>query len=251
MKTDLKEKFIKIRDKGWIKSKRNDSSGIGYTFEQLLNIEENSFFIADYEEIEIKTHRTNSMEKIHLFRLTPDGDYLFPIKSIIEELGYTDKKNKKFKVFRKRFNSIHFTRINNNTFAKIEVKRKQKKISFIIVRNHKRYPLYISWSFEELEKRINLKIKNLAIIEAESFISKINGKEYFLYSKYSLYRIKSFEKFIELIENGMITISFNIGYHKEENKLGMIKDHGTSFSINLNNINNLYDLIDEERDVKK
>ena len=148
MKTDLKEKFIKIRDKGWIKSKRNDSSGIGYTFEQLLNIEENSFFIADYEEIEIKTHRTNSMEKIHLFRLTPDGDYLFPIKSIIEELGYTDKKNKKFKVFRKRFNSIHFTRINNNTFAKIEVKRKQKKIYFIIVRNHKRYPLYISWSFE-------------------------------------------------------------------------------------------------------
>ena len=73
----LKNEFENIKKKGWIKSKRQNISGIGYTFEKLLNIDENSISFADYNGIEIKNKRYNTRGMITLFSSVPDGDNLF------------------------------------------------------------------------------------------------------------------------------------------------------------------------------
>ena len=51
----LQQKFKEIKQKGYIKSVRRGSTGIGATFESLLGKPEESFEIPDFYGIEIKT----------------------------------------------------------------------------------------------------------------------------------------------------------------------------------------------------
>ena len=52
--------FNEIKEMNWVETKRNGPTGVGYTFESLINLEENSFSIADFNGIEIKTKRYNT-----------------------------------------------------------------------------------------------------------------------------------------------------------------------------------------------
>ena len=221
---------------------RNCSSGIGYTFENLIGKQEENFPIPDYNGIEIKTSRRTSWGKIHLFHATPDGDYLFPIKNILEVLGYPDRNYPKYKVFNISLNSKNYTKIGSNKKIKICVNREKNKV-YLIAKNKKDedYKLHVSWSFELLQQRINLKLKYLAIVKAES--KKIEGIEYFKYDEIKFYKLKSFTTFIDLLEAGIIDISFTIGIYKKGKKLGQTHDRGTIFSINRNHIKLLYDEI--------
>ena len=47
----LKERFIKIKNMGWVKSERYDSGAIGITFENLLGIPNNEFELPDFDGI--------------------------------------------------------------------------------------------------------------------------------------------------------------------------------------------------------
>ena len=78
----LLKQFQQIKDMNWVKSKRKGTTGIGYTFECLLNKEEENLEIPDFGAIEIKTKNFYSRGKIELFVATPDGDSLFAIQSL-------------------------------------------------------------------------------------------------------------------------------------------------------------------------
>lgn len=238
MDNKLKIIFYNIKKKGWVKTLKNGPTGIGYTFEKLLGKKEDNLFLPDYKNIEIKTFRIFSKKKLHLLTLTPDGDYLFPIERIVNSLGYPDKELPEYKVFNMSFNTQKYTKINKNTFGKIKVDYKNQKIRFIIERGLYTRQLNVSWSFELLKERINLKLKKIAIIEAYSKF--INKEEYFLYSKLKYYEIKDYESFIKAIEQGKISINFQIGIYKSGNKKGQRHDRGTSFTINIEDIENIY-----------
>lgn len=239
MNNQLKINFYRIKRKGWIKSLRNGPTGIGFTFEELLGKKEDHLFFPDFKDIEIKTYRVFSKKKLHLLTITPDGDYLFPIERIVNSLGYPDKDLPEYKVFNMSFNSNNYTKINKNTFGIIKVDYKNKKVKFIIERGLFTRQLNISWSFDILKERLNLKLKKLAIIEAYNKFDK--NEEYFLYSKLKYYEIKNFDSFIDAINQGIIEISFQIGIFKSGNKIGQRHDRGTSFSINIENIEALYE----------
>ncbi len=64
---ELKNKFDKIHNKGWIESKRNGYTGIGYTFEEEIGKNEDCLPLYDYKDIEIKVHNKKSTYPIHLF----------------------------------------------------------------------------------------------------------------------------------------------------------------------------------------
>ena len=81
---DLLVEFLKIKNKGWIKSLRKGPTGIGYTFETLLGKPEETFPIADYRGIEIKVKRKYSKGTITLFNAAPDNE-LFITKQIYEK----------------------------------------------------------------------------------------------------------------------------------------------------------------------
>lgn len=76
---ELYKKFKVIQEHGWFEATSIYSREYGLKFEELLGINENEFFIPDYNGIEIKCHRSKSISKIHLFTCTPDGSSFFEI----------------------------------------------------------------------------------------------------------------------------------------------------------------------------
>ena len=104
----------------------------------------------------------------------------------------------------------------------------------------------ISWSFDLIREKINYKIKNLSIIKAE--VKKDNFEiEYFYYYHIDFYEIIDDETFIKQIENGIITILFNISVYMDTKKYGNVYNHGTSFRIKIFDIEKLYN----KKDFKK
>ena len=95
--------------------------------------------------------------------------------------------------------------------------------------------LNVSWTYESIEKRINEKMKYLAIIRADN--KMINNDEYFLYKEINFYKIKDFNTFIELIDNGIISLNIEIERHDDTNSYS----RGTNFSIHEEDIELLYD----------
>ena len=99
----------------------------------------------------------------------------------------------------------------------------------------------VEWSFSMLKEKLNRKLKYLAIIKASNKI--INNKEYFKYDNLKIYCLKDFDTFLNLVEEGIIIITFKVSVFKSGKRIGQIHDHGTSFSINEKNILKLYDEI--------
>ena len=102
----MKENFIqlyiqfkRIRKLKWIKSLRNGTTSIEYTFENLVNRKDDCQRYTDNLGIEIKTIRYFSEKKIHLFNASPDNNINNPIKEIINKLDYPDKTYPEYKVF--------------------------------------------------------------------------------------------------------------------------------------------------------
>lgn len=240
---NLFKKFAKIRNQGWIESKRNGPTGVGYTLESLLEIEENSLPIADYNGIEIKAMRILSKKSIHLFNATPDGDFLFPYERIIDKVGYPSKKNPKYKVFLSAAYGKDYTSIGYTRNVKLSVNRKKQKIDFLVAdKFYKNIPVNVSWSFSLIKSKIEQKINELAIIKAEHKF--VDNKEFFHYKRIDFYKIKGLDTFVNLIEDGTIKVCFKINVYTDGPKEGKIDNHGTDFSIKEEDIEKLYTKID-------
>ena len=237
----LNDKFEQIKKMGWIKSLRNGTTGIGYTFETLLSKKEDHLQKPDFNGIEIKTMKYFSKKKIHLFNLTPDGDILHPIKTIVEQLGYPDKDFPKFNVFNVSINTNEIKKVGKKQI-KLFVNKYDEKIELLeLCKNGDINKLNISWSFQSLKEVLMLKLNTLSIVKA--CYKKVNDDDYFYYNKINYYKLKTFEDFIFLIEKGIITITFKIGIKKNTDNLGEIHDRGTDFSVLEENIEMLFNKI--------
>lgn len=239
----LKKEFMNIKNLGWVKEKRKSKGSCGYTFETLLKKEEDDFPLPDYNCIEIKVMNDNAKTNLHLFNLIPDGDYLFPIERIISELGCPGKDNRDVKRFFRSFNAINYTEIVFGRRGILKVNYVESKVDLLVINNqNENINIGISWSFDYLKERLELKLKYLAFIRASSCI--ICGEGYYHYHDISFYKLRDFDTFIDLIDKGIIEITFKIGTHTSGNKIGKVYDHGTDFSIKVTDLNLLYENLD-------
>lgn len=167
---EFKKIFKTVKEKGWIESKRKGTTGIGYTFEELINKKEDNLPIADYNGIEIKTiHNYIKDKTIHLFNATPDGDYLYPIKEIHEKLGYPDRNNKQYKIFNMDVTAKEYTKIGYNRKMILYIDYEKEKIYLKVVSPNKNIAsMKISWSFNQIKEKIEYKIKKIALVGANT-----------------------------------------------------------------------------------
>ncbi len=242
----LYNEFLKIKEAGWIMERRHGKGACGYTFETLLNKEEDDFPVPDYHDIEIKTMHDNAKTNLHLFNLGPDGDYLFPIDRLLYEIGCPSKDDRNYKILFKTFNARDYTKMIYGRKVIIKVNYEKEKVELIVLNNYdENINIGISWSFSYLKERLLLKLNYLALVRASSCF--ICGEGYYHYHKIDFYKLKSFDNFLKLINDGIIEITFKIGFHNDDKKYGKVYDHGTDFSINVNSIDLLYDKIDIEK----
>ncbi|MBQ6477144.1 MAG: MvaI/BcnI restriction endonuclease family protein [Bacilli bacterium] len=236
---ELKRKFIQVRSMGWIKSEDTTVGGIGNMFERLINKPEDNFPVPDYKSIEIKTINRFGNNEIHLFSIAPDGDYLFPMKRVLNILGYPDRQYHKYKVLNVSVNASKYKHIGYNHRAKLVINRMEEKVDLIgYDNNDDDLNINVSWSFKSLEERLKIKLMYLAVIYGEE--KNNHGGKYYNYKWINFYQLNSFDTFLTLLEKGIINVNFKVSYFKSGKRFGTTHDRGTDFSINAKDIEKLY-----------
>lgn len=232
------EKFESIKNMGWIKTVRKGPTGVGATFEHCMGITENRVVGPDYENYEIKTKRMNSDYYTTLFNLGPRSKKECTIHSIRDAYGYKNENGMNV------FNTNVFGHKKTPTLGKywfqLYVNYDSKIVTLLVFNKNFLVDTSIYWKFEELRERLENKCSNLAFIE--SYSQMTHNVEYFRYSRLQLYKLKSFNEFLKLIDNGTIKISFKISVYNSGAKKGETHDHGTGFEIKSSDFEKLYTL---------
>lgn len=238
----LAMQFNEIIKLGWVESKRAGSTGIGYTFERLLNCEENNLSYPDYDGIEIKTKRFYTVGYISLFNIASDGDTLFSLNDLYNSFGYPDKIFPQFNVLNISLFANRYTNIGYSKCFKLTIDKDYNKIKIVAINKYKNITNNsVSWSFQLLKETLERKLCYLAFVKA--FNKFDNKKEYFKYDTIFFYKLKDFNTFIKLIEQGIIRLTIKIGIHKSGDKFGKMKYHGCGFDINEKDLDKLFQLI--------
>ena len=238
---ELEKKFSKIKSMGWINSLRRGPTGVGYTFETLLNKPEDNRQLPDFKSIEIKTLKYFSKRKIHLFNATPESFLFSPIKTVLNNLGYPDKDYPQYKVFNISLNAVRETKVGYN-YILLKVDKKKRRIYLFsrTIRNEF-CKLNLFWTFDYLDSIIRKKMENLAVVW--SCYKNENNIDMFHYTKIDFYKYKDIDCFINLIEMGLVEITFKISIFKDKERFGRIHDRGTDFSIYEKDLCMMYDKI--------
>lgn len=222
--------FLRIKNRGFIKSNRKGNTGIGKTFEDCCGITENNSQLPDFKNIELKSQREYTGSYLTLFTKSPSSPR--SANTMLRmNFGSFDKMNSDVKILH---TSIYANSFNNHISGygyKLQVDRQEEKI-YILVKSLRENIIVsneIYWTFGDLKRKVDTKLSLVAYISAET--KKINNHEEFWFNKAILLSGLNFEKFINLLEEGKVMVDIRAGSYKQGDKKGKTHDHGTAFRI--------------------
>ncbi|TWG29512.1 MvaI/BcnI family restriction endonuclease [Geobacillus sp. C56-T2] len=230
----FKKDFLKIKGKEFPSNRKHDT-GIGKTFEDLIGVEENNNLLVDYKgHIELKSQRQFTGSMLTLFTKQPEP------KGIVNKLkdlyGTPHEKYSQYNILHTTVNAVDFNTYKSKYGFKMEVDREAQKIRFLVkdlqtgkIVNNEGY-----FDFSVLKEIVETKCKNIAYINAKN--RKHGDQEYFIFDKALLLSGLTFDKFINLVENGTIKFDFRVGVYGSGKNLGKPHDHGSAFRIPKNAI---------------
>ena len=236
----FKKDFLAIKNRGFVPSNRLHDTGIGKTFEDLMQIVENNNHLADYKGIlELKSKRSLSESMFTLFTKSPS----FPKgvnSKIREKYGKPDKKFPDCKVVHSTISALKFNTFLEKYGFKIEIDKAAEKISMLIkdLAKDETIEKDIHHSFADLKNVIEEKCKYMAVIYADT--KKENKTEYFHFTKAILLTGLTFSKFIELVEQGIIVYDIRLGVYSSGKNAGKPHDHGSGFRVLKRNLDKIF-----------
>ena len=83
---ELKERLSALRQRGYVVSLRKGNTGIGYTLETLLEVDENNLHTPDLGEVELKSQRKGVSNRITLFTFNC-GAWKLPQKQSLKDMA--------------------------------------------------------------------------------------------------------------------------------------------------------------------
>lgn len=232
---ELKKLFNNIKNMGWVETHRKGNTGIGKTFEDLLDKKEDNLSLPDFKDIEIKSQRNATNSMITLFTKSPD--YPISVNTFLREnFGNISSKYNNMKILHTTINANNFnTHISGNNF-KILVDRKLQRLVLQVQDNFTKDIIYENayWSFENIQKCLEHKLKYIAIVGADE--KEENAKNYFKFTNIMLITGITLDKFLQALENGDILVDIRIGVYNTGKNKGKTHDHGTGFRIKLDKL---------------
>ena len=218
---ELVERLHEISNE-WIPSHRIHDTGVGKTLEDLLEIKENNFPGPNGELVELKSMRKDSSSMISLFTKTPlpKGS----IKKLLEDYGYPSEKDPTKPNLHVDLYGNRVTSIKGVPSLKLITSGSRVEIS------NTGGMIYGGWEHKVLQKRFEAKIHRVLLVKAENKFE--DNKEWFRYSEAWVLMGFSFERFIKLIQDGIVKVELRIGVYPEGHKqAGRPHDHGTGFRV--------------------
>ena len=218
--SEIRRRITDLKNRGFIKTVRKGSTGIGHTLEQALDLTESNISLPDFGSVELKSMRIRS-RVITFFTLNKIA-WKPSAKEVIKKYGYWDDKRKRYALY----NSVR-SKPNrkglylNITKTEIEICHVQGEIIAI-------------WRIQDVRDKIIEKLQALLLVKAET--KKIDNIEHFWYKEATILTGCNFDKFFELLENGSTFI--DIRMHIKES--GSARNHGTGFRSSKKYLNDLY-----------
>ena len=209
---ELKDKLSEINQMGYVVSLRRSNTGIGYTLETLLGLEENNLKTPDFGDIELKSQRIGATNPVTMFTFNR-GVWKIKTRELIERYGYIDTNQRP---------SLYCTANSNPNNQGLFLTVEQDAVRLY----HVDRTLVAEWSGERLIDRFRNKMPALIIVNAESRINS-DRKEEFWYKEAYLLTEPDEDNFLDLIKKNIVIV--DVRMHLRENRV--VRNHGTGFRI--------------------
>jgi hypothetical protein len=223
--TEFKKIFKEIKSQGFIPTKRNGPTGVGYTLETLLDITENNDAHPDIDGVELKAHRTKGNSMITLFTFNNKA-WIMPPLEAIKKYGSFDKDGRK---------GLYYTMSLKPNSAGLFLNVTNEQISV----RHISGEVIAVWQLESLADRFLQKIPALLFVSA--FTEERDEIEYFHYYRAQLMKGTTPELLADQFREENILVDLRL-----HDKGTMARNHGTGFRTFENKLpllfNNVKDL---------
>ena len=221
---ELVEKLQIIRDMGYVKALRRGNTGIGYTFESLIGLEETNIPIPDIGgRVEIKTTRKDSSSLVTLFTFNR-GVWLIRQKEIIEKYGYFDEKG------RKALKSTIFFNRPNSLGLSMEIDDSKNIIRLLAHTDE----LLAEWDVYVVVGVFASKLSRLLFVLADRRV--VEGREEFHFNEAYLLTEPNPRNFLNAFKKSLVGIDLRM--HLKEN--GTVRNRGTGFRMREKDMLELY-----------
>lgn len=214
--------FDKLKAKGWIKSERRGSTGIGHTLEKLIGLPENNIASPDLGTIELKAHRINSTSMITLFTFNRKVWKMKPLNAI-KKYGTPDKSGRL---------GLYFTmsRTPNSTGLFLHIENETISV------RHVSGEIVAEWQLQALAERFVKKIPALILVSA---FSEMRGEdEWFKFDRARLLTGTSAAIIRSQIMAGNILVDLRL-----HDKITSARNHGTGFRAHEDRLPSLFQTV--------
>jgi hypothetical protein len=200
--------FNKIKQMGWVKSKRRGPTGIGYTLERLLGLSENNIALPDLGEIELKAHRMGAPTMITLFTFNRKVWKMNPLQAI-RKYGTLDAQGRL---------GLYFTMSRTPNSAGLFLFVEEQMISV----RHISGQVLAEWQLSALTERFQKKIPALILVSA--FSETRRDEEWFLFDRAQLLSGTSPAILRNQLLCGNVLVDLRL-----HDKITHARNHGTGF----------------------
>lgn len=219
---DFSKRFEKIKEMGFVPSLRRGPTGIGYTLETLLGIEENNDASPDIEGAELKAHRVNSQNLITLFTFNNKAWKMPPLEAV-KKYGSLDRDGRQ---------GLYYTMSLKPNSAGLFLFIEKNSISV----RHISGTVVVEWFLEDLTSRFMQKLPSLILVTA--FTELRDGKEYFHFQRAQLMKDTTPDLLRNQFESENILVDLRL-----HDKGTMARNHGTGFRVYENNLPQLFRMV--------
>jgi len=214
---ELIRKLKDIEKRGYIKTHRVGTTGVGKTLEDLLGITENNIPGPNAAMIELKSARKNAKSMLTLLTKSP-----LPPKAnsvLLERFGYESARGNKRKELHTTVTAKEFNTLKGKPGFKIDIRK--DRVNLTTPENE----IIGYWDKETLKNSFERKLPKLLYVKAETRGKDSN--EEFWFNEAWLLSGFDFDNFIQLLKERVILVDIRIGQYPD----GRPHDHGTGFRV--------------------
>ena len=208
---EVRERLSSIKQMGYVRSMRRGATGIGYTLESLLEIDENNISAPDLGTFELKAQREHHTGMTTLFTFNRKAWIMRPLDAV-RKYGSPDENGRL---------GIYYTMelVPNSAGLFLYVGDRSVAVRSIDG------SLIAEWQLTEIARRFNAKSKNLLLVKAR--VEERSGREYFFFHRARLLSGGVTDSILKSqFESGLLRLDLRL--HDQGSSA---RNHGTGFRV--------------------
>lgn len=225
---DLICKLKCIKEMGFVETKRLGDTGVGRTFEYLLQVNENNNVSFDIDSLGLELKAQRKLTNSKTTNLCQAPIWFFPLEHIIKKYGKLESQSN-------RINFYQDLSCETNSCGLKLIFEEDNLLLFDVNENVKIFSIHL----EVIKHRYLQKLKNTLFVYADS--KTIEGKEFFHFNKFKICKNVNLCLIKDFILNSKIIISTRCHIKSD----GTIRDHGIAFRTVKGYYDLMFDTIEE------